>query len=314
MRAGSCPAVHELLPSFPVGFYAPPVLFGKVSLIGVGLLGGSLGLALQNRQLAACVEGYVRRDSAVPECEAAYVAHRISRDLLSVVDGADVVVLCTPVEQMGDLLNRAKPALKAGALVTDVGSVKEGVVRELSPICTSVGARFIGSHPMAGAEKTGVQHARADLFENAVCAITPTADSDRAALDRTEALWNGLGMRLLPLAPDLHDRLVSRASHLPHAVAGAIARLVLDPKNHPGVEALCAGGFRDTTRVASGSVSMWRGILLANRHHVSADLAQLIGDLAQLRGALERNDGEAVEQFLSEAHDRRKAWLTRRTA
>ncbi|NDD40609.1 MAG: prephenate dehydrogenase/arogenate dehydrogenase family protein, partial [Verrucomicrobia bacterium] len=149
--------------------------FPKVTLVGVGLLGGSLGLALKQRRLAGRVEGYVRREASIAECERLGVVDRATTDLLAAVREADLVVFCTPIAQMRSLAEQCVPALKAGALVTDVGSVKGSVVAELEPIFSKAGALFIGSHPMAGAEKTGPAAARPDLFERAVCVVTPGA-------------------------------------------------------------------------------------------------------------------------------------------
>ena len=161
------------------------------------------------------------------------------------------------------------PALKRGAIVTDVGSVKASVVKELESLVAKAGAHFIGSHPMAGAEKTGVAAARADLFANAVCVVTPTKRSNQAAVRKTGTI---LEIRRRARAAtgrrELHDQLVSRSSHLPHVVAATLANLVLDPAHPKAQPLLCANGFRDTTRIASGSPEMWRDIALANRKNL----------------------------------------------
>src|SRR5207245_1992651 len=149
---------------------------------GVGLLGGSLGLALRQRRLADSVVGFVRRAASVRECQRVGAVDRATRALAQAVDGAELIVLCTPIAQMLPLVERMLPALKTGAIVTDVGSVKAGVVRDLEALISKAGGHFIGSHPMAGAEKMGVSAARADLFVNAVCVITPTRNSNPAAV------------------------------------------------------------------------------------------------------------------------------------
>ena len=157
------------------------------------------------------------------------------------------------------------PFLKRGALVTDVGSVKGTVVRSLSAIFEQSGGHFVGSHPMAGAEKTGVSAAREDLFNHAVCVVTPTKCSRPKAVKKVEALWSGVGCRVLSLSAKEHDELVSRSSHLPHVLAALADESGLEPALRPEQQALCANGFRDTTRIASGSPEMWRDIVLANR-------------------------------------------------
>src|SRR6185503_9842989 len=149
----------------------------KITLVGVGLLGGSLGLAIKSRRLAGRVEGYVRRQASVAECEGRGAVDQAGTDLLEAVKNADLIVLCTPIAQMRELTETMLPALKRDALVTDVGSVKARVVQELEPLVAASGAHFIGSHPMAGAEKVGVAAARPDLFVKAVSIITPTSNS-----------------------------------------------------------------------------------------------------------------------------------------
>src|SRR4051812_7727353 len=228
----------------------PPMLWQKVSLIGVGLLGGSLGLALRERSLAKCVVGYVRRQSSIDECVRAGAVDSATRNLLEAVTDADLIVFCTPLGQMKELAEQLAPALKKETIVTDVGSVKASVTKEVEPIIKKAGAHFIGSHPMAGAEKVGVQAARGDLFENAICIVTANRASNSSR--RVEELWRSVGGKPLRLTAAQHDEFVSRSSHLPHVVAAELANYVLSPAHPPEQAAVCAIGFRDTTRIASG--------------------------------------------------------------
>jgi prephenate dehydrogenase len=206
------------------------------------------------------------------------------------------------------LLKEMLPAIKRGAIITDVGSVKATVVKELESLVAKAGAHFIGSHPMAGAEKTGVAAARAELFANAVCVVTPTKRSNKSALEKTEAFWKAVGARVLRLAPELHDELVSRSSHLPHVAAATLANLVLDPAHPKSQPMLCATGFRDTTRIASGSPEMWRDIAMANRKNLSKALEVFIRDLKKVQTLLNRGDEKAAEQFFKTGKKRRDAW------
>lgn len=285
------------------------MLFQKISIIGVGLLGGSLGLAVRERQLAGRVEGWVRRKESVTECNETDVADRVTTDLKAVVAGADLIVLCIPVEHMRATLEPALRSLKPDAIVTDVGSVKSVVVRDLEPMIAKAGGHFIGSHPMAGGERGGIAWARSDLFAHAVCAVTPTETASAAAVEKLTEFWESMGMRVLRLTAELHDELVARSSHLPHLLAAALAGYVLDPKFPTQQRNLCAGGFRDSTRIASGPVEMWKGIISANRTNLAKDIAALEVRLSELRSALERNELAAVERVLREAHDRRESWL-----
>jgi prephenate dehydrogenase len=211
---------------------------------------------------------------------------------------------------MRGLAERMTTSLRPGVIITDVGSVKGTIIADLEPIFQAAGATFIGSHPMAGGEKAGASAARSNLFENAICVITPTPASPKPALEKLEEFWSDLGSRILRLTPDLHDDLVSRSSHLPHVVAAELANYILSPA-HPKEQAmLCAAGFRDTTRIASGSPEMWRDISLANRKNLSRVLGVFIEDLQEFQHALEHEDVRAIEEFFEKAKQRRDAWCS----
>ena len=286
---------------------------GKLTLVGVGLLGGSLGLAVRQRRLADHVMGLVRRSSAIAECEQLGVVDRATRNLGPAVKDADLIILCSPIGQMRPLVQEMLPFLKQDAVITDVGSVKGVVVNELEPLAESVGAHFVGSHPMAGSEKVGVAAARADLFQDATCVVTPTARTSATALKLVNDLWTALGGQLLTLSPAQHDDLVSRSSHLPHVVAAELANYVLSPIHPPEQARLCANGFRDTTRIASGSPEMWRDIALANRHHLSRVLGVFLEDLAEFQRSLDESDAGGIDEFFTQAKRRRDAWCNPRT-
>ncbi|HTL54354.1 MAG TPA: prephenate dehydrogenase/arogenate dehydrogenase family protein [Candidatus Limnocylindrales bacterium] len=280
----------------------------KVTLVGVGLLGGSLGKALRQRRLADSVIGFVRRAASVKECQTAGAVDLATRDLSSAVEGADLVVLCTPIAQMEPLVRQMLPALRRRAIVTDVGSVKASLVRQLEKPIARAGAYFVGSHPMAGAEKMGVAAAHSRLFESAICIVTPTPNSHRAAVRHIEQLWRSVGSRVVRLAPKTHDQLVSRSSHLPHVVAAELSNYVLG-HNQPGPqELLCANGFRDTTRIASGSPEMWRDIALANRDHLLEALGGFLEQLQNFKRLLKRGDAKAISAFFEDAKQRRDRW------
>jgi len=300
----------NLSPAFSL-LYPRRVRWNKITLVGVGLLGGSLGLAIKRRRLARRVEGYVRRAASVTECKKVGAVNRATQDLASAVAGADLVIFCTPLAQMRPLVEQMLLVLQRGAIVTDVGSVKACVVRELENVVARAGGRVVGSHPMAGAEKTGVSAARADLFVNAVCIVTFTLQSNKAAVREVEQFWKSVGGRLLTLTPEAHDALVSRSSHLPHVVAAALASYVLCPAHPKPQTTLCANGFRDTTRIASGSPEMWRDIAVANRRNLARALDGFIGDLRKLQRSLAKSDAKAVTNFFETAKRRRDDWCSR---
>ena len=282
--------------------------FRKISIIGVGLLGGSIGLAARQRNLAREVAGFVRRAASLKDCEKAGAVDYATTDLPAAVSNSDLIILCTPLAQMRPLVRQFLPALKRGAIVTDVGSVKAGVTRELESVIAEAGAHFVGSHPMAGAEKTGVAAARADLFANAVCLVTPTKKSNADAVRKLGLFWESLGARVLKLDAARHDLFVSRSSHLPHVAAAALANLVLNPAGSKAQLQLCATGFRDTTRIASGSPEMWRDIALANRKNLSRSVDAFVAELKKFHSALGRGDAKAVGKFFATAKERRDNW------
>ena len=282
--------------------------FRKITIVGVGLLGGSIGLAARKRRLVGEIAGFVRREKSIAECERFGATDFATTDLLAAISNSDLIILCTPLAQMRPLAEQFLPALKRGAIVTDVGSVKAGVVRELESLVAKAGAHFVGSHPMAGAEKTGVAAARENLFENAVCVLTPTKNSNAAAAKKLEQFWKALGARVLKLPPEQHDLLVSRTSHLPHVVAAVLANLVLNPANPKIQPQLCANGFRDTTRIASGSPEMWRDIALANRKNLSRSVDAFVAELQKFQRVLKSSDAKTISEFFEQAKLRRDNW------
>jgi prephenate dehydrogenase len=229
-------------------------------------------------------------------------------DPAEAVRGADLVILCAPVGRLASLLSEISPALVDGALVTDVGSTKRAVVEAAERSLPSF-VHFVGSHPMAGSEKRGVQFARADLFDQAVCILTPTHRTAAMALAAVESFWRSLGMRTTQLNPVDHDRLLADVSHLPHAVAGALIAMQEDAAFD-----LCGKGFLDMTRIAGGDPGLWRDILVENRENVRGSLARFIANLHAFDRLLAAGTADEIEQWLRAAHVRREDMLGRRAA
>lgn len=221
---------------------------------------------------------------------------------------ADLVILCTPVGRLASLLSEISPALAEGTLVTDVGSTKRAVVEAAERLLPSF-VHFVGGHPMAGSEKRGVQFARADLFDQAVCILTPTHRTAAMALSAVETFWRSLGMRTTQLNPADHDLLLADVSHLPHAVAGALIAMQDDAAFN-----LCGKGFLDMTRIAGGDPGLWRDILLENRENVRRSLGRFITNLNAFDQLLASGTSEEIEQWLRAAHVRREEMLGRRAA
>jgi prephenate dehydrogenase len=271
----------------------------QISIIGVGLLGGSLGLAVKRRQLAGAVVGIGHRESTLRTASARGAIDRFTLDVAEGVRGADLVVLATPVGLFGPLLEQAAPALAEGCLVTDVGSTKRAVLEAVLPRIPK-GCNFVGAHPLAGSEARGIDAARADLYDEALVFVVPTERSDEAAVKALERFWRDVGARVRRIDAETHDRLLAESSHLPHLVAAALMNaLSVDAEQAIG------RGFLDTTRVASGDPAMWRDILLTNRDQVLRALAQLEAGLGAAKSALEKAQAEAIGEFLEQAKSRR---------
>lgn len=272
----------------------------SIAIFSPGLLGGSLAKTIQQRMPGVEVRVWARRAEAVDEVKRVLPGVIASNDLAAVIQGASLAVLCMPIQHMPDIARQmAACDLSEDLIVTDVGSVKGGVVAELEALFSPTKAAFLGSHPMAGSQHTGLAHARGDLFHQAACIVTPTAHTKPQHLARLRTFWVKLGCRLQEMTPQQHDHCVARISHLPHAMAvlTTLAALSQDTR----VLDSSAGGFRDTTRVAGGDPDMWAGILMQNRTEVMAALQDASSVLTDLLEMLQTMDEEALRRFLAQA-------------
>ena len=277
--------------------------FEQVTIVGIGLLGASCGLATRRRGLARRVVGVARCPQTLQAALQAGAADHTTTDLPAALAGADLVVLATPVRTIIEHLGQIGPWLAPAAIVTDLGSTKRLVVAAARALPGP--GRFVPGHPMAGSHRSGPAHARADLFEGVAWLLTPTPETAPAALARVEAWAAALGAHPLRLEPEQHDRLVAYTSHLPHAAAVALVQAYRQAAaREPELARLVAGGFRDTTRTAAAEATMWRDILSTNVPALRAALAELRQQLAALEGALE--DPAALELLLRQAGETRR--------
>ena len=274
---------------------------GRVAILGPGLIGGSVALALRSKNPDTKISIWGRRPEQLKEILKRGLADSVKSDPADAVRDTDLVVLCTPVGTMKELAQTILPGLHPTAVITDAGSVKATVVNQLETI---LGERFIGAHPMAGSERSGLDAAKAHLFEGAPCLITPTGKSDPAALIMVSKFWKGLGCSVTSMTAAEHDRLVARISHLPHALAFALINLIVDTLP-PEAQQLAGGSFRDATRVAASDPSLWTGILTENRTEVAAALREMSELLKSMATALGDENPDSILDFLKRAKDHR---------
>ncbi|MBM4088691.1 MAG: prephenate dehydrogenase/arogenate dehydrogenase family protein [Planctomycetes bacterium] len=270
----------------------PADRWDTVAIVGVGLIGGSIGLAMQRRGLVRRVVGIGRREESLRRAERHGAVTEATTCLSEGVADAELVVVCTPVADIVERVRQAARFCRATALITDVGSCKAGIVRALRRMPIG-GASFIGSHPIAGGERAGPEHADSDLFVGRVVVVTPTSASDRGQVARLTRFWESLGATVLEMTAPRHDRIVASTSHVVHLVASALAAATA-----PAELRLAGSGWRDTTRVAAADAGLWQQILSGNRDAVLKSLDRFERVLLRFREALERQDTVGIERLL----------------
>jgi prephenate dehydrogenase len=263
-----------------------------IAIVGVGLLGGSIAAAVKARNTKTEVVGIGRNQTRLAQAAAHGLLDSFHTDIAGVAE-ADIIVICTPVDRIVEDVRSAAEAAKPTAIVTDVGSVKGTIVSDLMDLAAS--GNFVGSHPMAGSEKTGFEYADAQLFNDANCIVCPTGETPEAATTTICDFWKRLGSRVTTMSATKHDKIVAAISHLPHAVAAALART-------PNTDALpfAATGFADTTRIANGDPGLWTAIFDANRDAVLQSIDEFEQNLSDLKAAIASGTAEA-RSFLDEA-------------
>ena len=283
--------------------------FKHVAIIGVGLIGGSLGLVLKHGRLADCVVGIGRR---VENLQTAVQLGAIDRYVADAVEGvrrADLVVLATPVDTYEQHLKEWGHHLSPGAIVTDVGSVKGRLVEQAERLLPE-GVRFVGAHPIAGREKTGAAAGSVNLFRGARCILTPTARTDRQAMEIIRDMWETAGSRVSTMDPFQHDRILGAVSHLPHVAAFSLINALVEMGHEtiPDLDLLsyAGGGLRDTTRIAASSPEMWRDIFLWNRENLVMMIGQYEQNLQHLKQLISLGDGPGIEKELERARQARE--------
>jgi prephenate dehydrogenase len=275
-------------------------VWNRVCIVGVGLIGGSVGLAARARGVAQQVVGAGSRPATLEAAHELGAITVMAADATSAVADAELVVICAPVDHIVEQAVRLAPFCRPGTLITDAGSTKARIAAEMDAAAQEKtwprGVHFVGSHPLAGNEKQGPRHATADLFVDRTVVVTPTAITRSQDAATIAEFWTALGARVVQMPPEEHDRALAATSHLPHLAAAAVAGTT--PVEYLP---LTAGGWQDTTRIAAGDPALWRQIMLANRENLLDALAGLSQILAEWQAALVRGDAAAMERLLAEA-------------
>ncbi len=278
--------------------------FGTVAIVGVGLIGGSLGLALKARRLAHRVVGVERTEDRLQTAQSLGAIDTGTTSLIEAIAEADIVVLCSPVGHILEILPGVLAAAKDRTVITDVGSTKEQIVRRAGNA-----ASFVGGHPMAGSEQAGVEAATPYLFEEATWAITPSAASAPQAIQTVRKLAQSVGATTLRLTPDAHDAMLAVTSHLPHVLASALMRQAGETQSrYPQTPLLTAGSFADGTRVAASSPEIWRDVCLSNRDALLEALKTFRGEIDILEAAIAGSDAAQIEAFFDAGAAVKRNW------
>ncbi len=280
---------------------AEPPPFDRVALIGIGLINSSLARGLRARGLARSLTACSRRAETRARTRALDIVDSVHADPAEAVAGADLVMLGVPVGANRAMVEAMRPGLAPGAIVSDVGSVKQAVIDDVAPLLPD-GVALVPGHPIAGTEHSGPGSGFADLFEGRWCALTPVEGGDPVAVERVAALWRALGSRVDLMTPAHHDRVLAITSHIPHLIAYNIVSTVFDLEQDTQKEVVkyAASGFRDFTRIAASDPVMWRDVFLNNREAVLEMLGTFLEDLARLQRAIRRGEGETLERVFTE--------------
>ena len=276
------------------------IIFDKVAIIGIGLIGSSIAKAIKKRKISNNISGYAKTNKTRQKVrELGYIDY-VKDDLVSAVTDADLIILCVPVGSNREILKEISSSLKKGSILTDVGSVKSEVINQVSDIIPQ-GISFIPGHPIAGTEFSGPESGFAELIEDKWCILTPYGDFKREDLNKVISFWEGIGMLVDIMEPEQHDLVLAITSHIPHLIAYNIVGTATDLEKvtKKEVTKYAAGGFRDFTRIASSDPIMWRDIFLNNKEAVLEMLGRFTEDLADLQKAIRWQDGKRLEELFT---------------
>jgi len=282
---------------------AETILFKRTTIVGPGLLGASIGMGLRERNISGEIWACLRDEKKADACRESNWCDRALIDLREAVEWSDLILLCTPVESIVDQMDCVSQWAGDNCLVTDVGSLKKEICEKAEQVFKGKSSYFIGSHPMAGSEKTGMEFASADLLNDKHCVCTPDKNAKEEELNKIAELWKRLGMEVTRMGADEHDEIMSWISHLPHLAASALINAIRT--KDPDMIRFCGNGLRDTTRVASGNPQMWMQILMGNQENLQLGIEGLIKRLREFQEVLKNGDRVDLLKFLQSAKDSR---------
>ena len=277
--------------------------FKKITIMGIGLIGASLALSCRQRKLVGTIVGFGRNAANLEKAQEQGIIDSGSTNLKTAVTGSDLIVLCTPVGVLAERVREMIPFLQDGCIITDAGSVKGPLVEEIDALVPKT-IHYVGAHPIAGGERSGLEAARDDLLTGAKCIITPTANTQAEALGRVTEFWAEVGMQTLTMDAHEHDTVFGALSHLPHVVAYALMNTVANVKtaSHGDILSMSGGGLKDITRIASSDPVMWRDICLKNKLPVVTLINQFQSALENIKTLIEQDQAEALQETFADAN------------
>jgi len=279
----------------------------KITIIGVGLIGGSLAKAIKKNNLAEVVFGFGRNLSRLESAQKSNIIDQYSIDISEALDSASIVVIATPVGTFESILRELKPYITEGMIITDVGSTKIGIAKAAREILVEMASCFVPAHPIAGKEKSGFESSDAELFLNKKVIITPLEINTDKTINSLKKLWEDVGADVDFMSAESHDELLGMTSHLPHMLAFSLVNYLIT--QNPSASIYAAGGFKDFSRIASGDAVMWRDICLNNRDQIIAHIKGYQETLSALVDAIDNQDKDKLESFFRDAKTTRDSWV-----
>ena len=282
-------------------------MINKITIIGVGLIGGSLALALKERNLAKAVFGYGRDQTRLEEAQKSNVIDAFSTNIKEAIDEANIVVIATPVGTFKDILDQIEPLISSNVIITDVGSTKSDIVNIVNDVLRDKSSYFIPAHPIAGKERSGFEVSDSKLYDGKKVIITPQEANSPESIDVIDQMWKNVGADVDFMSAESHDNLLGMTSHLPHMLAFSLVNYLVD--QNPNASIYAGGGFKDFSRIASGDAIMWRDICLQNKNQIMNHLKGYQSTLDDLLEAINDEDSEKLGQLFTTAKKTRDSWL-----